>query len=108
MPSIRTMQCQCSDGWGASQDTKHGSAVSVVLEDHADKSGALAAYAEALKRAPGFREAHCNLAHLYEQLGRYQHPLFVAAVTVRWVRGQEYGVETVVVEKPVQSRVEHW
>ena len=28
-----------------------------------------------------------------------QHPLFVGAVTVRWVRGQEYGVETVVVEK---------
>ena len=25
-----------------------------------------------------------------------QHPLFVAAVAVRWVRGEEYGVETVV------------
>ena len=37
-----------------------------------------------------------------------QHPLFVAAVTVRWVRGHEYGVETVVVEKPTQSRVAHW
>ena len=37
-----------------------------------------------------------------------QHPLFVAVVTVRWVRGQEYGVETVVVEKPAQSRVERW
>jgi hypothetical protein len=37
-----------------------------------------------------------------------QHPLFVVAVTVRWVRGQEYGVETVVVEKQTQSRVEHW
>ena len=37
-----------------------------------------------------------------------QHPLFVVAVTVRWVRGQEYGVETVVIEKPAQSRVEHW
>ena len=37
-----------------------------------------------------------------------QHSLFVAGVTVRWVRGQEYGVETVVVEKQVQSRVEHW
>lgn len=37
-----------------------------------------------------------------------QPPLFVAGVTVRWVRGQEYGVETVVVEKHIQSRVEHW
>ncbi len=37
-----------------------------------------------------------------------QQGLFVAAVTVRWARGQEYGVETVVVEKQVQSRVEHW
>ena len=37
-----------------------------------------------------------------------QQRLFVAAVTVRWVRGQEYGVETVVVEKQVQSRVERW
>jgi hypothetical protein len=37
-----------------------------------------------------------------------QHPLFVGAVTVRWVRGQEYGVETVVVEIPTQSRVAHW
>ena len=39
--------------------------------------------------------------------GPDQHPLFVAGVTVRWVRGQEYGVETVVVGKPTQSRVEH-
>ena len=37
-----------------------------------------------------------------------QHPLFVVAVTVRWVRGQEFGVETVVVEKQTQRRVEHW
>ena len=37
-----------------------------------------------------------------------QQGLFVAAVTVRWVRGQEYGVGTVVVEKQVQSRIEHW
>ena len=37
-----------------------------------------------------------------------QHPLFVVAVTVRWVRGQEYGVETVVVEKQTQSRLKHW
>jgi hypothetical protein len=28
------------------------------------------AVAEALRRAPDFREAHCNLAALYEQLGR--------------------------------------
>lgn len=37
-----------------------------------------------------------------------QPRLFVVAVTVRWARGQEYGVETVMVEKQVQSRVEHW
>ena len=37
-----------------------------------------------------------------------QHPLFVAAVTVRWVRGQEYGVETLVVEKQTQRQVAHW
>ena len=37
-----------------------------------------------------------------------QQGLFVAAVTVRWVRGQEYGVETVVVEKQVQRRVAYW
>lgn len=37
-----------------------------------------------------------------------QPRLFVVAVTVRWARGQEYGLETVVVEKHVQSRVEHW
>ncbi|MEO7860003.1 MAG: hypothetical protein ABIU05_06085 [Nitrospirales bacterium] len=37
-----------------------------------------------------------------------QHPLFVAAVTVRWDRGQEYGGENVVVEKPAHTRVEHW
>ena len=37
-----------------------------------------------------------------------QHPLFVAEVTVRWVRGQEYGVETVVVEKQTHSRLERW
>ncbi len=36
-----------------------------------------------------------------------QEGLFVAGVTVRWVRGQEYGVETVVVEKQTQSRLEH-
>ena len=37
-----------------------------------------------------------------------QPPLFVVAVTVRWVRGQDYGVETIMVEKQTQSRVEHW
>ena len=37
-----------------------------------------------------------------------QHPVFVVAVTVRWVRGQEYGVETVVVENQTQRRLEHW
>lgn len=44
--------------------------LAVVLEDQQDKSGALAAYSEALTLAPDFREAHCNLAHQYEQLGR--------------------------------------
>ncbi len=38
----------------------------VVLEDRQDKSGALAAYVEALRCAPDFREAHCNLAGLYQ------------------------------------------
>ena len=37
-----------------------------------------------------------------------QQSIFVAAVIVRWVRGPEYGVETVVVEKQTQSRVAHW
>ena len=37
-----------------------------------------------------------------------QEDLFVAGVAVRWVRGEEYGVETVVVEKQTQSRIEHW
>lgn len=32
--------------------------------------------------------------------------LFVAAGIVRWVRGEEYGVETLVVEKQTHSRVE--
>ena len=32
--------------------------------------------------------------------------LFVAAGIVRWVRGEEYGVETLVAEKQMQSRVE--
>lgn len=43
--------------------------LAVVLEDQEDTCGALAAYQEALKRAPDFRETHCHLAQLYEQLG---------------------------------------
>ena len=34
--------------------------------------------------------------------------IFVAAVIVRWVRGPEYGVETLVIEKQTHSRLEHW
>jgi hypothetical protein len=33
--------------------------------------------------------------------------IVVAAAIVRWVRGPEYGVETLVVEKQTQSRLEH-
>ena len=36
-----------------------------------------------------------------------QQSIFVAAALVRWVRGQEYGVETLVVEKQRHSRLEH-
>lgn len=36
-----------------------------------------------------------------------QQSIFVAAAIVRWVRGQGYGVETLVVEKQTQSRLEH-
>jgi hypothetical protein len=36
-----------------------------------------------------------------------QESIFVDAAVVRWVRGQEYGLETVTVDKPTQSRVEH-
>jgi hypothetical protein len=36
-----------------------------------------------------------------------QESIFVAAAIVRWVRGQEYGVETLVVEKQTQSQLEH-
>jgi hypothetical protein len=35
-----------------------------------------------------------------------QSSILVAAAIVRWVRGQEYGVETLVVEKQTQSRLE--
>ena len=37
-----------------------------------------------------------------------QESIFVAAAIVRWVRGLEYGVETLVVEKQTQSRLEHY
>ena len=36
-----------------------------------------------------------------------QPNLCVASVIVRWNRGQEYGLETVVVDQPTQSRVEY-
>ena len=36
-----------------------------------------------------------------------QPSIVVAAAIVRWVRGQEYGVETLVVEKQTQSQLEH-
>ena len=37
-----------------------------------------------------------------------QQHIFVAAAIVRWVRGQEYGLETLAVEKRTHRRVEHW
>ena len=40
--------------------------------------------------------------HLPNQLS-----LFVAGAIVRWVRGQEYGLETLVVDTQTQSRVAH-
>ena len=36
-----------------------------------------------------------------------QSSIFVATAIVRWVRGQEYGLETLVVENQTQSRLEH-
>jgi hypothetical protein len=36
-----------------------------------------------------------------------QESIFVVAAVVRWARGQEYGLETLVVEKQTQSRLEH-
>jgi hypothetical protein len=36
-----------------------------------------------------------------------QLSLCVAGAIVRWVLGQEYGLETLVVDKQTQSRVEH-
>jgi|SRR5262245_8609077 len=35
-----------------------------------------------------------------------QESIFVDAAIVRWVRGQECGLETLVVDKPTKSRVE--
>jgi len=37
-----------------------------------------------------------------------QQRIFVAAAIVRWVRGQEYGVETLVVEKQTHARLQHY
>jgi hypothetical protein len=37
-----------------------------------------------------------------------QQSIFVAAAIVRWVRGPEYGVETLVGEKQTQGRLEHY
>jgi PilZ domain len=36
-----------------------------------------------------------------------QQSIYVAAAIVRWVRGQEYGLETLVVEKQTHCRLEH-
>jgi hypothetical protein len=36
-----------------------------------------------------------------------QESIFVAAAIVRWARGQEYGLETLVVEEQTHSRLEH-
>jgi PilZ domain len=36
-----------------------------------------------------------------------QESIVVAAAIVRWVRGQEYGLETLEVEKQTHSRLEH-
>jgi hypothetical protein len=36
-----------------------------------------------------------------------EESIFVAAAIVRWARGQEYGLETLAVEKQTHSRVEH-
>ncbi|MGH7182377.1 MAG: hypothetical protein ACREJN_10415 [Nitrospiraceae bacterium] len=36
-----------------------------------------------------------------------QLSFFVAGAIVRWVRGQKYGLETLVADKQTQSRVEH-
>jgi len=33
--------------------------------------------------------------------------IFVATAIVRWVRGQEFGLETLAIEKQTHSRMEH-
>jgi hypothetical protein len=37
-----------------------------------------------------------------------QHSIFVAAAIVRWMRRQEYGLETLVMEKRTQIRLEQY
>jgi hypothetical protein len=37
-----------------------------------------------------------------------QQSMFVAAAIVRWKRGEEYGLETLVMEKRTQGRLEHY
>ena len=37
----------------------------------------------------------------------FEESIVVAAAIVRWVRGQEFGLETVAIEKQTHSRVEH-
>ena len=36
-----------------------------------------------------------------------EEPIVVATAIVRWVRGQEFGLETLAIEKQTHSRVEH-
>jgi hypothetical protein len=36
-----------------------------------------------------------------------EESIFVAAAIVRWVRGQEFGLETLAIEKQTHSRMEH-
>ena len=36
-----------------------------------------------------------------------EESIFVATAIVRWVRNQEYGLETLAIEKQTHSRVEH-
>ena len=36
-----------------------------------------------------------------------QESIFVAAAIVRWARGQEYGLETLAIDKEIHSRLEH-
>jgi hypothetical protein len=37
----------------------------------------------------------------------FEESIVVAAAIVRWVRGREFGLETVAIEKQTHSRVEH-